>query len=682
MVTGTDSWNGSALDFPAKGESLHALFEQQVDRTPYALAVAFEGRTLCYAELDHRAERLARQLRALGVAPDEPVALFMERSVELVIAILGVLKAGAAYLPIDAAAPAQRISYLLNDARARRVITQTRLKTLLPKLDNIAVIDLDAFDWVSGEGPRTNAAAFDPSHIAYVIYTSGSTGQPKGVCVEHRNIVNYVLGVSERLRFEPRMQHALISTVAADLGNTVLFPALVTGGCLHLISKERAESQAALSEYFRSEKIDVLKIVPSHLAALQTGRNPEQVMPRKRLILGGEASRLEWIESLRVMAPGCEIFNHYGPTETTVGVLTYRVDGALEKTESNTLCIGKPLANSRVYVLDEFGKPTGPGVQGEICIGGAGVARGYLHRAELTAKKFVNDPFVPGGRMYRTADRGRRLADGNIEFCGRVDHQVKVNGYRVELGEIEAALRAQVGVSEAVVIALDDAVGNKQLVAYVVPRRAGHADHADRGDTDTDTEQTNIAERADTNGTERATSELPLAPALRTQLKQLLPSYMVPANIVLLEKLPLTSNGKIDRRALAQISANEMRAEAAPSSAVASPLVTDRGAPHTATQHALLTIWSHLFSKPAHALSITSDFFDLGGHSLLAIRCVSRIRDVCGVDLQTQSLFENPTVASLAKAIDELKSNNAVTGAMARSQRGPIVRQARRPAAR
>jgi amino acid adenylation domain-containing protein/FkbM family methyltransferase len=907
---------------------MNRLFEDQVARTPDAAAVAFEDRKLSYAELDRRAEQLARQLRTLGVDADSPVGLFMERSVELIVGIFGVLKAGAAYTPIDSAAPAQRISYLLSDSRAKVLITQSSLKTLLPQqLDGVTVIDIDAIDWNSGKGPTQNAKAFDSSHAAYIIYTSGSTGQPKGVVVEHRNLVNYVQGVSQRLGFEPGMQHALISTVAADLGNTVLFPALATGGCLHLISKERAESQAALSEYFTREKIDVMKIVPSHLAALQTGRDPEQVMPRKRLILGGEASRIEWIEKLRAMAPGCEIFNHYGPTETTVGVLTFKVEGTPPATQSKSLPIGKPLPNSFVYVLDEAGKEAAAGAEGEIVIGGAGVARGYLHRPELTNEKFVADPFNAGGRMYRTGDRARRLADGNIEFLGRVDHQVKVHGYRVELGEIEGALLAQGGIREAVVSALDDASGNKQLVAYVVPKRADqplwdkqvhilpdgapvahlnrnetdyiyneifilqayvrHGVKIEDGDTildcganiglfttfanriaknlrvisfepnptvnacvtangkaygtntkvlqlgvsnenkkadltffeglsllsgvyadadveremvknyvfnqdasaqgdaqmtaeiesliqtrlqakhesielrtlssvmaeegvdkvdllkvnvekseldvlrgisdadwpkirqtvieidlasnlepivellkargfDTYVEQDPLLRRTelcyvygirpsnrskligDQTATEHALpvpppSPLLLTPAtLRKHLKDNLPNYMVPSAVVLLEKIPLTSNGKIDRQALAQINVGK----------TAGAGTSDLVKPQTETQTQLMGIWADLLGKPAESFGITDDFFDLGGHSLLAIRGVSRIRDVCGVDVQTQVLFENPTIAALAKAIDELKAKNAAAGTPARAAKGPIVRQARRPAGR
>jgi acyl-coenzyme A synthetase/AMP-(fatty) acid ligase len=307
-----------------------------------------------------------------------------------------------------------------------------------------------------------------------VIYTSGSTGRPKGVGVEHRNIVHYVLDVAERLRLEPGMNHATVSTIAADLGNTVIFPALATGGCLHVISQERAESQALLSDYFTRERIDVLKIVPSHLAALQAGRNPERVLPRQRLILGGESSRRDWVELLHAMAPSCEIYNHYGPTETTVGVLTYHVGSELPTTQSGTLPLGQPLPNSRVHILDEAARPVPLGGQGELYIGGAGVARGYLNRPDLTAERFIPDPFgpQPGGRLYRTGDLVRQLPDGDIEFCGRIDDQVKLHGYRIELGEIEAMLREQDGVRDAVVLARETAASEKQLVAYVVPQRA------------------------------------------------------------------------------------------------------------------------------------------------------------------------------------------------------------------
>jgi len=456
---------------------LHQLIERQAARTPDQVALVFEDQRLTYAELNRRADRLAQHLRERKVGPDVLIALFVERSLEMVVGLLGILKAGAAYVPIDPASPQGRVAFMLTDANVAVVLTQRSLLAAL-SIDAAQVVCLDAFNWTDrSDGARPNDAGVQPHNLAYVIYTSGSTGRPKGVCVEHRNIVNYVRGVAERLRLEPGMNHATVSTIAADLGNTVIFPALATGGCLHVISQERAESQALLSEYFTRERIDVLKIVPSHLAALQTGKHPERVLPRQRLIVGGEASRRDWIERLRAMAPSCEIYNHYGPTETTVGVLTYHVGSQVPRTQSGTLPLGQPLPNSRVYVLDGARHPVSPGDQGELYIGGCGVARGYLNRPDLTAERFVPDPFNPhpGDRLYRTGDLVRSLPDGNLEFGGRVDDQVKLHGYRIELGEIEATLREQHGVRDAVVLARENESGEKQLVAYVVPKRANQA---------------------------------------------------------------------------------------------------------------------------------------------------------------------------------------------------------------
>lgn len=451
---------------------LHQLFEKQALRTPENFAAAFEDQKLTYRELAHRANQLARRLRSLGAGPDQVVGLLTERSLDMVVGILGILKAGAAYLPIDPAFPQERVEFMLGDAGAALLVTQTGL---LPQAaEDTQRVCLDVFDWSGADGSSQDEVQFHPRNLAYVIYTSGSTGRPKGVCIEHRNIVNYVQGVAERLQLEPGMQHASVSTVAADLGNTVIFPSLATGGCLHVISQERAENQALLAEYFGRERIDVLKIVPSHLAALQTGENPEQVMPGKRLILGGEASRLDWIAGLRALRPDCEIYNHYGPTETTVGVLTYHVGAELPDTQTGTLPLGKPLPNSRIYLLDAHGKPVPAGERGELCIAGSGVARGYLNRPELSAEKFVPDAFgsEAGARMYRTGDIARSLPDGSIEFCGRIDDQVKLNGYRVELGEIECALRSQSGVRDAVALARENESGARQLVAYLVPTRS------------------------------------------------------------------------------------------------------------------------------------------------------------------------------------------------------------------
>jgi amino acid adenylation domain-containing protein len=594
---------------------LHHLIEAQARRTPEAIALVFEGRRLTYGELDRRASRLAQHLRGLQAGPDVLVGLFVERSLEMVVGILGILKAGAAYVPMDTSYPEERLAFMLSDADVKLLLTQGSLLAKLPA-GAAQVVRLDEFDWNGPQGQAQGEVPARPENLAYVIYTSGSTGRPKGVGIEHRNIVNYVLGVAERLQLEAAMNHAMVSTIAADLGNTVLFPALVTGGCLHVISQERAQSQAMLSEYFSRETIDVLKIVPSHLAALQSGRDPQQVMPARRLILGGEASRLDRIEQLRALSPKCEIHNHYGPTETTVGVLTYRVGAQLPSTRSGTLPLGRPLPNSRIHLLDAQGQSVPMGEQGELCIGGRGVARGYLKRPDLTLEKFVADPFDtdPDARLYRTGDLARCLPDGNIEFCGRIDHQVKLSGYRVELGEIEGALREQGAVQDAVVLAREDESGDKQLVAYVAAERTNQPPYMN--------EQT-------------------LTPAtLREYLKGRLPQYMVPSAFVLMERLPLTANGKIDRQALAALSVENMEP------------AHDFVGPRTETEKALAVIWSRLLK--VENIGINDDVFDLGAHSLLAMKALTQIRDVFEVGLSLRNLFEHPTIAGLAEIIDRL----------------------------
>ena len=410
-----DEWNRTAVPYPDR--CLHDLIEEQARRTPDETAVVFEETRLTYAELDWKAAQLARRLRDLGVGLEDRVGLCIERSLDMVVGMLGILKAGGAYVPIDSAYPPDRIAFMLADADARVLLTQTRLLDILPK-DSTHTICLDTFPWTQAKSAPLDRISIEPGHLAYVIYTSGSTGRPKGVCIEHRNIVNYVMGIAERLQLVPGMHYATVSTIAADLGNTVIFPALVTGGCLHIIAQERAENHVRLAEYFSRHPIDVLKIVPSHLAALQAGRRPEAVLPRRRLILGGETSRCDWIARLRDWAPGCEIHNHYGPTEATVGALTYQV-GSNELTQSGTLPVGRPLPNVRIYILDAHGQPVPIGVQGELCIAGCGIGRGYLNRPELTAEKFVRDPFSVDapGRLYRTGDLARYLTDGTISFA-------------------------------------------------------------------------------------------------------------------------------------------------------------------------------------------------------------------------------------------------------------------------
>jgi len=470
--------NATGAEYP-KDRLIHELFEEQARLRPEAVAVVHEGEQLTYAELNAEANALARRLRKEGVQADSLVGLLAGRSLEMIVGILGVLKAGGAYVPIDPEYPKERIEHMLGDSGCRVLLRNVELPEGMEF--NGAVVDLGTEESHAAESGDL-AGAGCSGDLAYVIYTSGSTGKAKGVCVEHRNLVNYILGMGERLGWEPGLAHASVSTVAADLGNTVIFGALAGGGCLHVVSYECSTNGSKLAEYLARERIDVLKIVPSHLMALQGERGVERVFPRRHLILGGEASLLEWIERMRAQGGTCAVHNHYGPTETTVGVLTYDVGNVLEPTRSGTLPLGRPLPNARIYIVDRCLQPVPIGVAGELCIGGHGVARGYLRRGALTAERFVADPFGPeaGGRLYRTGDSARYLASGEIEFLGRRDDQVKVRGYRIEPGEIEAILREHPGVLKSVALAREAGKGDVRITAYIVPRDHGQAELAGR----------------------------------------------------------------------------------------------------------------------------------------------------------------------------------------------------------
>jgi amino acid adenylation domain-containing protein/non-ribosomal peptide synthase protein (TIGR01720 family)/FkbM family methyltransferase len=465
-------FNDTAAVFQT-GPCVHEVIREQAFKYPDRPALSFEGESLTYAELNAEANRIARLLRQLGVTTDSRVAILLDRCAGAIVSLLGVLKAGGAYVPLDTGSPKDRLAGMLEDAGVAVVITQSGLLGLVPSSD-IKTICIDgdrgAIEGQSGEDLPDQAG---PDSLAYVIYTSGSTGRPKGVAVEHRQLSNYVNSVAERLDLPPAASYATVSTLAADLGNTMIFPALCAGGHLHVIGQERVSNADALAEYFAKNRIDCLKIVPSHLEALLTSPRAEDVIPRARLVLGGEASRWGLIEKVRALAPRCKIFNHYGPTETTVGVLTCAAQPGADGRESAAVPLGRPLANVRVYLLNSYRRPVPAGVAGEVYVGGSCVARGYINRPELTAERFTPDPFSsePGARLYRTGDLARSLSDGSLEFLGRVDDQVKIRGFRIELGEIEAALRQHPGVDDAIVLPRADGAGNRRLVAYVAPGR-------------------------------------------------------------------------------------------------------------------------------------------------------------------------------------------------------------------
>ncbi|MGH7834655.1 MAG: amino acid adenylation domain-containing protein [Candidatus Binatia bacterium] len=482
-------WNDTDRDLP-NNESIHNLFESQAERTPEAVAVVFEDQELTYRELNGQANQLAHYLRKSGVRPETPVGLCVERSVETIVALLGILKAGGAYVPLDPVYPKERLEFVLNDAGANVLITQGKVleewadasienpksKTCPEqsrRIENRTTVCVDRDRQIIARESRENPpSATVPANLAYVVYTSGSTGRPKGVGVEHRQLINYLNGILETLELPAETSFATVSTIAADLGNTVVFSSLCAGGSLHIISRDRASDADAMGEYFARHRIDCLKIVPSHLSALQTPARSQPALPRRLLILGGEASRVDWIKSLRSLDSRCAILNHYGPTETTVGVLTHRIEPESPLPDLPNLPLGRPIFNTRVYLLDQHLNPVPVGVPGELHIGGLGVARGYLGQPALTAQKFIPNPFGnrSGARLYKTGDRARYLPDGNIEFLGRVDDQIKIRGFRIEPGEVENTLRRHSGVLEAAVLAMEDQLGEPRLTAYVVPK--------------------------------------------------------------------------------------------------------------------------------------------------------------------------------------------------------------------
>jgi amino acid adenylation domain-containing protein/FkbM family methyltransferase len=467
-------WNPRPWQRPAA--TVPELFAVAAATTPEATAVVCGETALTYRDLAARSRRLARHLRRRGVGPEVVVALLLERSWQAIVALLAVLEAGGAYVALEPSDPQRRLRTLLHDSGARLVVTcGGGGAAAAAELSAAGWLDLDdAAAAIAGESPDRLPERTPDNALAYVLYTSGSTGQPKGVAVEHRQLVHYVAAVREALDLGPGMSYALVSTLAADLGNTCIFPALLGGGCLHVIPRELAMDPEALAEHFRRRPVDCLKIVPSHLDALLRAPGAAHLLPARRLVLGGEASTWEQLAQLRALAPECRIFNHYGPTETTVGAATHELVGAAPG--AGAVPLGRPLAHSRLYVLDAHRQLAPAGVAGELVIGGEGVARGYLRDPRGTAERFLPDPFCgrPGGRLYRTGDRARWLADGTLESLGRLDRQVKLRGLRVELGEIEALLEQHPGVGKAVAVTRGDGAA-AQIVAYVVPAASAPA---------------------------------------------------------------------------------------------------------------------------------------------------------------------------------------------------------------
>ncbi|MBP2239436.1 amino acid adenylation domain-containing protein, partial [Sinorhizobium kostiense] len=599
--------NRTEADYPSE-LCVHELFEAQVRRAPDAVAVVFEGQSISYGALNVRANRLAHHLIGLGVKPDARIAICVERSPAMVVGLLAILKAGGAYVPLDPAYPCARLNQVLNDAAPQLMLCDAAGREALgaEALADLSVIDLDAATpaWAElpASEPDPRALGLTPSHLAYVIYTSASTGTPKGVMVEHRGMTNYLSWAREI--YAPISSSVVSSSLAFDATITSLFTPLICGGHEHLVSKGN-ETENLKAELGLGRRL--VKITPSHLDVLgqqlQSAGDASQV---ELFVIGGEALSSSTLELWRQIQPAARMVNEYGPTEAVVGCAFHDIPADLSA--STNVPIGRPIANTRLYLLDDHGQPVPFGTVGELYIGGAGVARGYLNRPELTAERFITSAFVQGDRLYRTGDLARYLPDGNLEFLGRNDEQVKIRGFRIEPGEIAARLCEHELVGEAVVVAREDRAGDKRLVAYVVAKAADGSDEA--------------------GGAE-------LAASLRAHLGGLLPDYMVPSAFVRLEALPLTPNGKLDRKALPvpDDDAYARRAYEAPQGAV---------------ETLLAAIWAELLG--IERVGRHDNFFELGGHSLLAVQLMERLRrQSLGVEVRT--LFARPVLCDLAASL-------------------------------
>jgi amino acid adenylation domain-containing protein len=627
-------WNRTE-DRSVVGQRVHELFLEQVRRTPDAVAVVYEGERMTYGELNRRTNQLARYLRRMGVEAERRVGLCLGRGINMVAGLVAIWKAGGAYVPIDAGYPRERVEYILKDAGCEVVVTERELWRCLWGEEERGsgkwkkrVLCLDE-EWeeISKEKEKgLEGERGDAENLAYVIYTSGSTGKPKGVEIEHRQLMNYLASIVKKLETREGSSYATVSTLAADLGNTMIFPALTSGGSLHVIAEDRILDGERLGDYFEEEGIECLKIVPSHLVGLQSGGGGKRVLPQKILVVGGEASNWKWVERWQEEGRGCRVINHYGPTETTVGVLTYGIEAGVAegRGREENVPLGRPLENTQVFVLDEEMEPAPVGVAGELYIGGAGLARGYTGKGDMTGERFVPNQFsqVGGERLYRTGDRVKWRRDGELEFLGRQDYQVKLRGYRVELGEIEGALGSNADVEQAAVVVRDEeGGGEKRLIAYVVLKGGER-------------------KRGGLNGKEGIVK-------LRNYLKERLPEYMVPGAIVVLDEMPVTPNGKLDRTALRKPEAGvETEREEA--------ILRD------AQQEILSGIFAEALKR--EKVGVEENFFEMGGHSLLATLVMSRVRKVFGVEIPLRALFESPTVRGLAERVTQARG-----GELARS---------------
>ncbi|KAK3807015.1 MAG: amino acid adenylation domain protein, partial [Benniella sp.] len=594
-------WNETQQDYPAD-LCIHHLFEQQVERTPQATALVFNGQSITYTELNSRANKLAQHLIELGVKPDSLVAICIERSFAMIVGVLAILKAGGAYIPLDPSYPSERLAYILNnaapiitlvDAIGHTILHEALLTASISMITvDTASIMIDSNDHLPSSTTNPEVRSLTSRHLAYIMYTSGSTGQPKGVMIEHQGVVNYITSRIDAFNLDTDSRVLQFASLSFDMSLIDIFTALYSGASLHLLEDRIRCGRKELWGYIQEHSITQAALPP---AILQECKNCTPLDTRLKLINSGEELPATLLSALQPLIPNGCIMNEYGPTEATIITTHWK---SSHDFNGDIVPIGRPIANKKIYILDTHGHPVPLGSIGELYIGGVGVARGYLNRPELTAKVFVPDPFSSDkeARMYKTGDLARYLPDGNIIFLGRNDHQVKVRGFRIELGEIEARLVDHPLVQSAAVMAMGDG-GDKRLVAYVV------AKHDDQ-----------------------------IAYTLRSHLRSHLPDYMVPAAFVRLDDLPLSANGKLDRPRLPKPDTSAMAYE-------------PYEPPHGTVETALMTIWMDLLH--IDSIGRHDNFFMLGGHSLLAVKMITQIRSLMGFKITLGTLFLAPTIAEL-----------------------------------
>ena len=587
-------WNDTQADYP-KNKCIHHLFEEQAARTPDAIAVVFENRRLTYGELNNRSNQLARCLLKQGVGPDVRVGICIERSPDMIIGLLGILKAGGAYVPLDPRYPSDRLTIMLQDSGLKVLVTEELFRSRFSEYkDQLVFIDSGA---ITRESPENCCGRARAEDLAYVIYTSGSTGKPKGVQICHRSVVNFLVSMRSRPGLTEKDVLLAVTTVSFDIAGLEVYLPLIVGSCVVLVSRDTASDGYQLRQTLERTVPTVMQATPATWRLLvEAGWRGSKDL---KVLCGGEALPRDLVGEL--LTRSSAVWNMYGPTETTIWSTTSQITSS-----AGPITVGKPIANTQIYILDSNLEPVPVGVPGELYIGGDGVARGYLHRPDLTADKFIPDPFREqgsGARLYRTGDLARYQPNGDIECLGRIDNQVKVRGFRIELGEIESVLAEYPGAAKNVVVALEDGPGDKRLVAYVAVGR----------------------------------TKALAADELREFLKKRLPDYMLPSRFVFLDALPLTPNGKVDRRALPLPEQLDL------------PPHKGYIAPRNNIESQLTKLWESVLN--VRSVGVKENFFELGGHSLLVAKLLRRIEQTFGKKLSMAAIFEAPTIEKQASVL-------------------------------